>query len=200
MEMKKSILILCGLFCAITFAQAQSLGDFLKSLSGNTLQQNAEVKPKHPSARELADKWSYQELAMEYTGGDALASLAISSAKEQLATLNAKLGLTPGKDNIQIKSNGSMTINIGDNKISGRYSYIPPTGGVIITLGEEGHKIILTATATLRGEALYIMFNAKELIAVVEAATPQIGEDQIFMVAKTLINAYDGIMIGAKFN
>ena len=197
--MKKIVLILCGMLCMVSLAQAQSLGDLLKAFSGETTKAEA-PKPNHPSARDLVGKWSYQALTMEYTGNDALASLAISSAKEQLATLNTKLGLTPGKDYIQVKSNGSLTIGIGDEKISGRYSYIPPTGGLIITLGEDTHKIILSATATLRGEELYVMFNAKELIAIAEAGAPNIGEEQIFAIAKALINAYDGIMIGARFN
>lgn len=180
-------------------AQAQSFSDLLKAFSGETTKAEA-PKPNYPSARDLAGKWSYQALAMEYNGNDALASIAISSAKEQLATLNTKLGLTPGKDYIQLKSNGSLTIGIGDNKVLGKYSYIPPTGGLIITLGEEDYKVILTATATLRNDELYIMFNAKELIAITEATTPKISEEQIFAIAKALINAYDGIMIGARFN
>ena len=180
-------------------AQAQSFGDLLKALSGNTSQTEA-PKPTYPSERELVGKWSYQALHMEYSGNDALASLAISSAKNELSALNAKLGLTPGKDYIQLKSNGSLTIGIGDNKVLGKYSYIPPTGELIITLGEENYKVMLTATATLRSDELYIMFNAKELIAIAEATTPKISEEQIFAIAKALINAYDGIMVGAKFN
>lgn len=137
---------------------------------------------------------------MEYTGGDALASFAVSSVKEQLAGLDTKLGLTPGKDYIQLKSNGSLTIHIGEDKISGKYSYIPPTGGIIITLGDEIHRVILTATATLRGKDLHVMFNAQELIATLEANAPQIGKEQFFSIAKALINATPGITIGAKFN
>lgn len=198
--MKKIILILCSLLCMAPISQAQSLGDFLKSFSGEQTKAAPEVKPKHPSARDLVGKWNYQELNLEYTGNDALASLAISSVKNEFAGLNTKLGLTPGQDYIQIKSNGSMTICIGDNKISGKYSYIPPTGGLIITLGEDAHRVILTATATMHDKTLHIMFNAKELMATVEANAPQIGNEQIFAVAKALINAYDGIMVGAKFN
>lgn len=196
--MKKIILILCML-CMMPMSQAQSFSDLLKAFSGETTKAEA-PKPNHPSARDLVGKWSYQALVMEYTGNDALASLAISSVQNELTALNAKLGLAPGKDYIQVKSNGSLTIGIGDNKIAGRYSYIPPTGGVVITLGEDNNKIILSATATLRGEELYIMFNAKELIAIVEATTPKANEEQIFAIAKALINAYDGIMIGARFN
>ena len=52
----------------------------------------------------------------------------------------------------------------------------------------------------MHDKVLHIMFNAKELMATVEANAPQIGNEQIFAVAKALINAYDGIMVGAKFN
>lgn len=203
--MKRIILTIFTLTISIYGSHAQSLDDLLKSLGGlmgsssEQTEQAKENKPAHPSEQELANKWVFHQLEMDYEGNDPLATVAIATAQQQLPTLATKAGLTANRDYIKFKDDKTMICVSGERKASATYSYIPPTGMVVITLTNNDETIRVSATATTKEGKLYMMFKANELIALAIQTNPQLKEDSMFAVAQTLCTTYPGITIGMSF-
>ncbi|MBP3290660.1 MAG: DUF4923 family protein [Alistipes sp.] len=200
--MKRILLIITFLLFGFSSVQAQSLDALLKGLFGSSSEQTAPSKankPTYPTEDELIGKWVFQQLEMEYSGGDPLATVAIASAKQQLSTLATKAELTPGKDFIKFKGDGTLTFVSGDRKASATYTYIPPTGMLVITLSNESETIRVSATASVKDGKRYLMFSADELITLAGQSVPALREDSMFAVAQALSQTYPGITVGASF-
>lgn len=188
----------------VSTSQAQSLDALLKGLGGlfgGSTEQTEPSTPKiaHPTEQELISKWVFQQLEMEYSGNDPLASLAIASAKQQLSALATKAGLTAGKDTLKFKNDGTLSVVSGERKASAKYSYIPPTGMLVITLTDGDNTIRVSATATIKDDVLSLMFEANELVALAGQTNPKLKEDSMFAVAETLCATYPGISVGLSF-
>lgn len=202
--MKRLIAILFTITIGTCGVQAQSLDALLKGLGGlfggsNEQAEQPAKKPNYPTEKELVNKWVFQQLEMEYSGNDPLASVAVAAAKQQLPTLATKAEVTAGKDYLKIKSDGTMTAVSGDRKASAKYSYIPPTGMVVITLTNGTDQLIVSATATLKDGILSLMFKANELIALASHSNPELKNDSMFAVAQSLCETYPGITVGLSF-
>lgn len=202
--MRRLLLTLtAALLCSVS-AQAQSLEGLLKSLSnaiGGTPEKIEESAKKValPKQNELAGIWTFEKLDIEYKGNDPLATLAISTAKQQLPDLTAKAGLEQGREKLHIKENNTLVFSIDGNDIPARYSYIEPTGTLIITIESNGHKAIFTSYIAIEDKQLRVMFDANELLAIADANAPQLNEDEMFAMAKAILSSYKGIYIGAIF-
>lgn len=185
-----------------TNASAQSLeglfNSLSKMLSGESTAPKQEVKVDHPTEKEIIGKWTYQEMCMEYTGDSALASLAVSSAASQLPTLAAKVGIT-GKEYVRIKGDGSMLFVGGDSKIEAKYTYVKPTGKIIVSVVHNGQTITLTGSVAKIDGGLKVMFNAKEVAAKAEMVSSKFKDNSTFAILREMINSYPGIMGGAIF-
>lgn len=185
-----------------TNASAQSLeglfNSLSKMLSGESTTPKQEVKVDHPTEKEIIGKWTYQEMCMEYTGDSTLASLAVSSAASQLPTLAAKVGIT-GKEYVRIKGDGTMLFVGGDSKIEAKYTYVKPTGKIIVSVVHNGQTITLTGSVAKIDGGLKVMFNAKEVAAKAEMVSSKFKDNSTFAILREMINSYPGIMGGAIF-
>ena len=185
-----------------TNASAQTLeglfNSLSKMLSAESSTPKQEVKVEYPTEKEIIGKWNYQEMSMEYTGDSTLASIAVSSAASQLPTLAAKVGLT-GKEYVRIKGDGSMLFVGGDSKIEAKYTYVKPTGKIIVSVVHNGKTITLTGVVSKTNGALKVMFNANEGVAKAEMVSSRFKDNSTFAILKELINSYPGIMGGAIF-
>lgn len=203
--MKKIATVLTFTFIVLgaTNASAQSLEGLFNSLSkmfSAPTEQTAEpeAKVEHPTEKEIVGKWTYQEMVMEYTGNSTLASLAVSSAATQLPALASKAGIT-GKEYVRIKGDGSMLFVGGDHKVEGRYTYVQPTGKMIVSVMHKNQTITLTGTVTKVNGRIKVLFNANEVAAKAEMISSKFKENTTFAMLKGLVDSYPGIMGGAIF-
>ena len=199
--MKKILAIMSLLIVGISTSQAQSLSDLLNTfLGGNstTEQQVESEKPTYPTARQLMQKWTYVQLEMEYSGNDMMA-MALASIEEQFLALGEKIGLTAGEDYIRFRSNGALTLGLDGNEIPASYTYIPPTGNLILTIDNGKEKLLVTAKVTIEEESLKVMFNAKELLTIANEYIPSLKENTMFALATAIVSKYDNIFVGAIF-
>lgn len=199
--MKKILALLSLLIVGISTSQAQSLSDLLNTfLGGNstTEQQVESEKPTYPTARQLMQRWTYVQLEMEYSGNDMMA-MALASIEEQFMALGEKIGLTAGEDYIRFRSNGALTLGLDGNEIPASYTYIPPTGNLILTIDNGKEKLLVTAKVTIEEESLKVMFNAKELLTIANEYIPSLKENTIFALATAIVSKYDSIFVGAIF-
>lgn len=199
--MKKILAVMSLLIVGISTSQAQSLSDLLNTfLGGNstTEQQVESEKPTYPTARQLMQKWTYVQLEIEYPGNDMMA-MAFASIEEQFLALGEKIGLTAGEDYIRFRSNGALTLGLDGNEIPASYTYIPPTGNLILTIDNGKEKLLVTAKVTIEEESLKVMFNAKELLTIANEYIPSLKENTMFALATAIVSKYDNIFVGAIF-
>ena len=195
------------IFAVATFgatnSSAQTLEGLFNSLSkmlssSESAETKAEAKVEYPTEKEITGKWTYQEMVMEYTGSSTLASLAVSSAATQLPALATKMGIT-GKEYVRIKGDGTMLFVGGDSKIEAKYTYVKPTGKIIVSVVHKGQTITLTGSVAKVNGGLKVLFNAKEVAAKAELVSSKFKDNSTFAILKELINSYPGIMGGAIF-
>lgn len=199
--MKKILAVMSLLIVGISTSQAQSLSDLLNTfLGGNstTEQQVESEKPTYPTARQLMQRWTYVQLEIEYPGNDMMA-MALASIEEQFLALGEKIGLTAGEDYIRFRSNGALTLGLDGNEIPASYTYIPPTGNLILTIDNGKEKLLVTAKVTIEEESLKVMFNAKELLTIANEYIPSLKENTMFALATAIVSKYDNIFVGAIF-
>lgn len=188
----------------IQHASAQSLQSLFDGLS-KMLGDQSESTPKttkvaYPTEKEIIGRWSYQQLVMEYTGDSTLASLAVGSAASQLPTMATKAGLAAGKDYVRVKSDGTIQFVSGDKKATARYTYVAPTGQMIVSIKHADQTITLTGHLSKVDGKLKILFKANEVVAKADMISDKFKDNTTFMVLKELINSYPGIMGGALFS
>lgn len=195
------------IFAVATFgatnSSAQTLEGLFNSLSkmlssSESAETKTEAKVEYPTEKEITGKWTYQEMVMEYTGSSTLASLAVSSAATQLPALATKMGIT-GKEYVRIKGDGTMLFVGGDSKIEAKYTYVKPTGKIIVSVVHKGQTITLTGSVAKVNGGLKVLFNAKEVAAKAELVSSKFKDNSTFAILKELINSYPGIMGGAIF-
>ena len=189
------LLAICIATVSTTKAQAQSLSELLSSFMGANSTAAAKPAPAvHPSEKELAGTWVYHQPEMEYAGEDALASIAISSAKGQLPALAEMYGITSGKLSATIK--GSRIILLSEEekeKLS--YVYTPSNGKMVITGVWNDKSVTVTGVATIKDNMVTLLFDAQELVALV-ANTKQYKESSVLQMMGAVINNYPGIKVG----
>ena len=110
-----------------------------------------------------------------------------------------KIGLTAGEDYIRFRSNGALTLGLDGNEIPASYTYIPPTGNLILTIDNGKEKLLVTAKVTIEEESLKVMFNAKELLTIANEYIPSLKENTMFALATAIVSKYDNIFVGAIF-
>jgi hypothetical protein len=195
------------IFAVATFgatnSSAQTLEGLFDSLSkmlssSESAETQAEAKVEYPTEKEITGKWTYQEMVMESTGSSTLATLAVSSAATQLPALATKMGIT-GKEYVRIKGDGTMLFVGGDSKIEAKYTYVKPTGKIIVSVVHKGQTITLTGSVAKVNGGLKVLFNAKEVAAKAELVSSKFKDNSTFAILKELINSYPGIMGGAIF-
>ena len=192
--MKKFSILLLGITLFAMPANAQSWGDMLKGLLGSETTSQPAVKIEYPTAKQIVGKWVYQQLDMDYTGDSAIASMGVSTAKTQLASVAAAAKLTSGKDYVKLANNGTFTLHSGERKIEGSYTYSPTNGKLIITVNE---KLKAEATVTLVDGQGRIMFNAKQAALTIEQQSESFKNNTTFRLMKEIVMAYPEITVGA---
>ena len=202
----KRFLILLTLATALasTSAQAQSLDALLKglaSLMGSTTSESTEAqKPKitHPGIYELIGRWDFDTLVMDYTGDSAIAGVAISTLESQLPALTSKFGLVAGRDYINIGEDGLVTFVCGEKRISAHCnSYDSYDGSVDLTFYLDGKTVYVSGVVLQQDGQIKVLFNANKVMGLLSQNYPKFNENTILQAAKSVIDSYVGIRVGA---
>ncbi len=199
----KRILLIFALLGGVCFpSEAQSWGDLLKGLFGNseTSQEAPTPTPtlKHPSSRQLWGTWAYQEALIDYTGEDMLASMAVSALEGQIEGYCTKAGVVAGREKLTLSRNGTARILIKGKEAEGRYTYSPTSGAITLKITLDGKQASLQGTASLKEGSLHLYFKAEEVLAAMKSAAPELAENEHIKIASTLISNYPGIRIGVR--
>ena len=189
---------------SVTSAQAQSLDALLKGLSSllgtTTTEEPAQTAPKitHPEIYELIGRWDFDTLVMDYTGDSAIAGVAISTLESQLPALTSKFGLVAGRDYINIGEDGLVTFVCGENRIAAHCnSYDSYDGTVDLTFYLNGKTVYVSGVVYEQDGQIKVLFNANKVMGLLSQNYSKFNENTILQAAKTVIDSYIGIRVGA---
>lgn len=202
--MRKLIYILtfCVALSATHSAQAQSFDALLNSLSSlfgvTETPPVQEPKEVYPSVEELSGRFAFDELAIEYKGDSSLASLAVATLESQLPLIAEKLGLIAGRDYMNVAEDGSMMI-VRDNYQMPLYCsvYDSATGEASIMLRMLEQDINIKASVTKVDSRYRILFDAREMLAIIAEHYSKFNENTTLQMVKGVIDAYPGVRVGA---
>lgn len=184
-----------------TPASAQSWQDLFKnalqSLTGTSSSESAAVS-ELLTEEALLGTWTYQAPALEYTGGDMLASLATSTLKGQLPSYYQQAGLQPGKGTFTFKRRNVFKAALGEHKLEGTYNYDAATGTVTIDCLFAGKPIVFTGNAKHAGGVLTMLFEANTALNSLRASSPQYAQNQKLQQISAILERYPGVMLGAE--
>lgn len=191
-----------ALICAATLFEqsvnAQSLSDLFNAFSGllgSSTEQTKEVeKPVYPTKKEIIGTWVYTQPEIVYEGEDALASLAISSVKEQLPALLQRYGFVAERDYAIIKDS-KITAVSGEHKTKADYTYSPSDGKAVITGEYNGQQITVTGYVTIKDGKVTVLFDAQQLIAIA-SQSKQFKENTVLQMVASIISSYPGVKVG----
>lgn len=182
--------------------QAQSLDDLLKSLAslmGSTTE-STEQKPKitHPEIYELIGRWNFDGLVMDYTGDSSIAAVAVSTLEGQLPLLASKFDLVAGRDYINIGEDGVITFVCGDSRISAHCNnYDSYNGEVTMTFYINNKYVNVTGIVIVQDGKTKVLFDANKIMELLSQHYPGFKDNTTLQMAKTVIDSYPGIRVGA---
>ena len=185
-----------------TSAQAQSLDALINSLSSffSSSEEPEKAAPKitHPEAYDLMGRWYFDTLVMDYTGDSSLASVAVSTLETQLPAVATKFNLVAGRDYIDINEDGSTTIVRGEARMLGYCTYYDSySGDADLTFTIDGKSVHIDATIIEQDVKTKVLFNANKLMSLMQQHYTKFNENTILQTAKTVIDSYPGIRVGA---
>lgn len=199
--MKKLILLVALLGGACLECEAQSWLDMLKGLfsSEETTEEVAAPEESYITARKLLANWSYKRAVVEYTGNDAIASMAVSALKDQVEGYCTKAGIVAGRDYIAFQKGNLVRIQIADKKLTGTYRYDPETGGITISVPLNGKSVSLRGETHYKEGRLTLLFPADKALQTLKSAMPNLAQNDYVKIAESVVSNYPGILIGAEF-
>lgn len=192
--------------------QAQSWADALgKALGGAAKQQTATEAAEAaaapaapPTARALRGVWTYRAPAMDYTGDDMLAALAVGTLRDQMAPLYARAGLEPGKGTVRFADGRRVVFELGTHRMEGTYTYRPATGALTVTLRHQGRQAAFEGTASLSDGVLTLLFDARQALEAIggrealEGVPEQTAQLEKLRQLAVLLEKYPGIRLGCR--
>lgn len=171
----------------------------LQSLTGRGAETAVEAAvPQLPSQKELVGTWRYRAPALEYTGGDMLASLATSTLKGQLPSYYQQAGLQPGKATVVFTRRGVFKGALNDRKIEGVYRYDDSAGELTVECLFAGKPVSFTGRARLSDGVLTLLFEANGALASLRASSPQYAQNPKLQQIAAILEHYPGVMLGAE--
>jgi len=201
--MKRLFVLAAFAVVSVMPVRAQSWQDLFKnalqSLTGKGTEAAVEAAaPQPPAEKELLGTWSYRAPALEYTGGDMLASLATSTLKGQLPSYYQQAGLQPGKATVAFTRRGVFKAALNDRKLEGVYRYDETAGELTVECLFAGKPVAFTGRAKLSGGVLTLLFEANAALASLRASSPQYAQNPKLQQIAAILEHYPGVMLGAE--
>lgn len=198
-------MLLAALWCGAGSVSAQfSLAGALNSLFGDSQQNDSAAAAAvsaddAPTKRALSAKWTFDRSAVEYRGDNALARMAVSGLKDQLAEIYAKAGLTKGCGTIQFRQNGTVRAVMQEHKIDGRYDYDDSTGRITLRATVEGRSVECSGYVALRHGELTLILDVNEALKAFKTAFPEMAGHQYVRSVAPIVESMPGLYAGGVF-
>ena len=203
MTMKK---LLALAFAACFAAQplvAQSWADALQKALGGSRKESsgaAATPAAPPTAKALRGAWTYRAPAMDYTGDDVVAALAVGSLRDQLAPLYARAGLEPGTGTVRFADSRRVAFELSGHRMEGTYVYDARTGRIAVTLSRAERTATFEGVASMADGVLTLLFDARQALDAVGGTPDQAAQNEKLRQICAILEKYPGIRLGCKLS
>lgn len=179
---------------------AQSWADALqKALGGSRKESSGAATPAAPpTARALRGVWTYRAPAMDYTGDNVVAALAVGSLRDQLAPLYAKAGLEPGTGTVRFADSRHVAFELSGHRMEGTYVYDARTGRIAVTLSRAERTATFEGVASMADGVLTLLFDARQALDAVGGTPDQAAQNEKLRQICAILEKYPGIRLGCK--
>ena len=182
---------------------AQSWADALqKALGGpgRLLAGAAATPAAPPTAKALRGAWTYRAPAMDYTGDDVVAALAVGSLRDQLAPLYARAGLEPGTGTVRFADSRRVAFELSGHRMEGTYVYDARTGRIAVTLSRDERTATFEGVASVADGVLTLLFDARQALDAVGGTPDQAAQNEKLRQICAILEKYPGIRLGCKLS
>jgi hypothetical protein len=148
------------------------------------------------TASALVGEWSYLSPAMEYSGTDMLATLAVSTLKSQLVGYYQQAGLQAGQGTLTFCKDGTFRAVLTDRNVEGTYSYDATAGTLQFNCIFDDRTASFTGSTSFADGALTLLFDANTTLSTLRSL-PRYAQSQKLAKIATLLEGYPGVLLGA---
>lgn len=182
---------------------AQSWADALQKALGGSRKESsgaAATPAAPPTAKALRGAWTYRAPAMDYTGDDVVAALAVGSLRDQLAPLYARAGLEPGTGTVRFADSRRVAFELSGHRMEGTYVYDARTGRIAVTLSRAERTATFEGVASMADGVLTLLFDARQALEAVGGTPDQAAQNEKLRQICAILEKYPGIRLGCKLS
>ncbi|WP_418450586.1 lipocalin-like domain-containing protein [Alistipes sp.] len=182
---------------------AQSWADALQKALGGSRKESSEAAATPaapPTAKALRGAWTYRAPAMDYTGDDVVAALAVGSLRDQLAPLYARAGLEPGTGTVRFADSRRVAFELSGHRMEGTYVYDARTGRIAVTLSRAERTATFEGVASVADGVLTLLFDARQALDAVGGTPDQAAQNEKLRQICAILEKYPGIRLGCKLS
>ncbi|WP_418413965.1 lipocalin-like domain-containing protein [Alistipes sp.] len=182
---------------------AQSWADALQKALGGSRKESsgaAATPAAPPTAKALRGAWTYRAPAMDYTGDDVVAALAVGSLRDQLAPLYARAGLEPGTGTVRFADSRRVAFELSGHRMEGTYVYDARTGRIAVTLSRAERTATFEGVASMADGVLTLLFDARQALDAVGGTPDQAAQNEKLRQICAILEKYPGIRLGCKLS
>ena len=183
---------LSGANAGTTGGAASALGSVLTNLLGGS---------SAVTASDLQGTWTYRKADCVFETQNLLlkagGEMAATKIESQLESQLGKVGITPGACSFTFNSDGTYVATIGQYNLTGNYTLNTKSNTLTMTylagIGRISPKVVKT------GASISLLFEGDKLLSMVQKVGKLTSNSTVSSLS-TLINSYDGMLVGMQLS
>ena len=183
-------------------ASAQfSLGKLWDSIVGDDDEPSRydKLKSKAPEQEAIQGAWYYDSAKVDYFGGNMLAEYAIEQLDGVAQSMLKQYGVDAGYFAITIKGNGKITGTMGDESLTGKYTYSKSDASISLTVVINDVEVECDGYVEQYNNRLKFYLDANDILRAYEKMGVEYSSSAISL-AREVIAQFDGIYIAVGFS
>ena len=184
--------LLSGANAGTTGGAASALGSVLTNLLGGS---------SAVTASDLQGTWTYRKADCVFETQNLLlkagGEMAATKIESQLESQLGRVGITPGACSFTFNSDGTYVATIGQYNLTGNYTLNTKSNTLTMTylagIGRISPKVVKT------GASISLLFEGDKLLSMVQKVG-KLSSNSTVSSLSTLINSYDGMLVGMQLS
>lgn len=155
----------------------------------------SELLKSQTSEADVAGTWTYSAPKIVFESENLLnqlgGSIASSKLESMLEKQLGKIGFQEGVSQLTLGTDKKYILTLGKKKYEGIYTFAPASNKLVLQ-GSLGLSSF-TCTATIKGNELYLLFDADKLLSFASGVA---GKSSSLSSLSNLLSAYTGLKLG----
>lgn len=202
-------LVVFAMLCVVALpaeASAQfDLGKAFGKLLGAATPQQTKVSPydeirdNAPQRAKLLGTWQYKSAALKYLGDNPLADVALANIEGFGIAELKKRGVMEGCCSLTLRRNGLAVLATRDTLQDGWLAYDESTAKMNISTTVDDETYQASGYIRIVSDRLIVMIDARDVINIVAQASPELANDQTFVMARSVLQNFGDVYLSVIF-